>query len=296
MLKSGKISVEEAEEQLDALEAIGQERQLLVGAALASKGYFYSEAEAGLSAVAKQNNVQLLIEHAWWHLDTQMQQLDKLLQQELDALLISPVDSKNVVPAIRSANEKDIPVFTMDTTAEGGQIVAHIASDNEGGGEALALYLADLLDGKASIGIVDEIPKVTSTIERIKGFENTLAQFPEMKIAVKVDVPRTASSTELMESMLNEHPDINAIFGVTARVESGIMSAIQTMRREDIAVVCFDLLPQMMRSIEEEGPLKAVIKQCPREIGSMAMRTILKYLRGEAIFVPLKIELFTGVI
>lgn len=60
-------------------------------------------------------------------------------------LLINPTDSDAVGNAIAVANQKKLPVITLDRAANKGQVIAHIASDNTAGGEMAGNYIAEKL-------------------------------------------------------------------------------------------------------------------------------------------------------
>ena len=66
-------------------------------------------------------------------------------------LLINPTDSDAVGNAIAVANQKKLPVITLDRAANKGQVIAHIASDNTAGGEMAGNYIAEKLGKGAKI-------------------------------------------------------------------------------------------------------------------------------------------------
>ena len=66
-------------------------------------------------------------------------------------LLINPTDSDAVGNAIAVANQKKLPVITLDRAANKGQVVSHIASDNTAGGEMAGNYIAEKLGKGAKI-------------------------------------------------------------------------------------------------------------------------------------------------
>ena len=95
----------------------------------------------------------------------QQSQIDDFIVQHVDAIVVCPVDSKGIGPAIERANAAKIPVFTADIAADGGQVVSHVASDNVAGGRLAAEYIAKRLGDKGDVGIIGE-PDVQSTIDR----------------------------------------------------------------------------------------------------------------------------------
>ncbi len=111
--------------------------------------------------------------------------MEDLIQQKVDVLLINPVDSDAVVNAIKEANSKNIPVITLDRSANGGDVICHIASDNVKGGEMAAEFIAKALHGKGNVVELEGIPGTSAARDRGKGFDEAIAKYPDIKINSK---------------------------------------------------------------------------------------------------------------
>ena len=86
--------------------------------------------------------------------ERQYQIIENLIQQRVDAILLSPAGSKELVPAIRKANDAGIPVLLLDTRIDqdaaesmGARVLTYIGSDNFEGGAVAGRYLASRLGG-----------------------------------------------------------------------------------------------------------------------------------------------------
>ncbi len=120
-----------------------------IGVTLLARAHiFYRDLEDGLNSQADSNGYQLIITSADFDLGKQISQVEDFISRNVDAIIVCPVDSKGIGPAIQEANRANIPVFTADIAAEGGKVVSHIASDNVAGGRLAGEYLAKLLNGK----------------------------------------------------------------------------------------------------------------------------------------------------
>src|SRR5262245_40453827 len=120
-----------------------------IGVSLLTKEHvFYRDLEKGLREAAARNNFDLIINSGDWDLAKHQAQLENYIVQKVDAIIVCPVDSKGIGPAIQKANLAGIPVFTADIKAEGGKIVSQVASDNVAGGRLAGEYLARLLGGR----------------------------------------------------------------------------------------------------------------------------------------------------
>ncbi len=112
---------------------------------------FFVTLKEGAEEAADKAGVELIVVDAQDDPAREATNIEDLIQQGVDAILVNPTDADAVVPSIQKANEADIPVFTIDRGASGGEVVAHIASDNVAGGVMAGLFLCDALAGSGSV-------------------------------------------------------------------------------------------------------------------------------------------------
>src|SRR5918912_3779586 len=117
---------------------------------------FYRELEAGLKEAADREGYELLVTSGDFDLAKQQSQIENFIVQHVDAIIVCPSDSKGIGPAIERANEAQIPVFTADIAAQGGQVVSHVASDNLAGGRLAGAFISKGLKGEGSVGIIGQ--------------------------------------------------------------------------------------------------------------------------------------------
>lgn len=270
-------------------------KQYRVGVTLLTKSHpFYQELEAAMEETAAKNNVTLSIQSAEFDMKDQQSQIENFITQKMDALIVCPVDSDTIGGAIREANKAGIPVFTADISANAGDVVCHIASDNIMGGKLAGEYMAKLLKGKGNVLIIDH-PKVMSVRDRTKGFMDAVKKFPGIKIVgTPPDEGERTVAMNVMENMLQSHPEINGVFGINDSTALGALAAVRQAKRNDITIVGYDGDPEAREEILKGSPLKADAVQFPRKIGSTTIEMVVKHLNGE--IVPSKVPVEVGVI
>src|SRR5690606_40424615 len=133
--------------------------------------------------------------------------------KKVDILLINPTDSHAVSSAVESANQAGIPVITVDRAAEGGETVAHIASDNASGGKMAGEYILEQLGGTGNIVELEGIHGTSAARDRGKGFHEAVDGKPGVKVVASqpADCNR-AKGRNVMENILQSHKDIQAVF------------------------------------------------------------------------------------
>jgi ribose transport system substrate-binding protein len=261
------------------------EKQKVVGVSLLTQtNVFFQDMEKAMTAEAAKKNIKLRVLYAEYDSRKQNDQLDTFIAQKVAAIVVAPTDSSGITPVIAEARRQGIPVFTADIAAKGADVVCHIASDNEKGGELLAQCLVKLLGGKGKIGIIDH-PMVTSVQDRTRGFEKVLANYPDMVIVQKV--PGEGQRDKAMratQDLLQAHPEIDAIFGINDDSALGALAAVEAAGLQDkIVIVGFDGTPEARETILAGKALKADAVQYPDKIGKDTIDTVVAYLNGEKV-------------
>ena len=96
---------------------------------------FFGSLEEGVNTLATENGTQVISVDAQDDSAKQSNDLDNLIQQGVDVLLINPVDSAAITPAVEAANSAGIPVIMVDRATDAVDYVTLVASDNVAGGE-----------------------------------------------------------------------------------------------------------------------------------------------------------------
>jgi ribose transport system substrate-binding protein len=267
----------------------------VVGVSLLTKEHvFYRELEKGLREAAANHGLDLIINSGDWDLAKHQAQIENYIVQKVDAIVVCPCDSRGIGPAIQKANAAGIPVFTADIRAEGGKIVSQIASDNVAGGREAARYLARLLNGKGEVAIIDQ-PIIQSTIERVRGFSEVMARYPEIKIVARPNGEGVRDKAmKAAEDLLQGFPNLAGIFGINDDSALGALAAVESAGRKGIVIVGFDAIPEARQAILRGSALKADVVQYPLEIGRTTIDTIAKYLSGQPV--PPEIPVKIGII
>jgi ribose transport system substrate-binding protein len=244
---------------------------------------FFKELEAGLRDEAKVKGFDLVIVACEFDPAKQASQIEDFVSQHVAAILAAPCDSSAIVPSLDGPARAGIPVFTVDIAAHGGTIVSHVASDNVQGGRLAAEALASFLGGQGRVLIIDH-PTVASVQDRVRGFEEGLKAFPGITIVAKQSGDgKRAKAAQVMEDMLQAHPDLNGVFGINDDSALAAAGVIEAAGRKNIAVVGYDATDEAQTAIRKGGPLKADVIQYPRKIGQTAIDVIADYLAGQKV-------------
>jgi ribose transport system substrate-binding protein len=281
------------EKKDDAAKGTKEEGSYKIGFSISTlNNPFFVTLSDGAKAVSKEKGVDLVVVDAQDDASKQASDVEDLIQQGIDLLLINPVDSSAVGSAVESANAAGIPVITVDRSADSGEVVAHIASDNVEGGKLAGEYLLELVGEGAKVAMLEGVPGSSAARDRGEGFLKVV----EGKVDLVSSQPANFNRSEglsVMENMLQAHPDIEAVFAQNDEMALGALEAISAAGKE-IVVIGFDATDDALKKIDE-GKMAASVAQKPEEIGKTAIETAVKYLNGEKVeeFVPVELELVT---
>jgi ribose transport system substrate-binding protein len=257
----------------------------VVGVTLLTEAHvFYQDLKRGMQQAADSLGLDLKIVAGEWDLARQTGQVDNFINEQVDAIVIAPVNSNGIVSAIEEANRARIPVFTADIASDGGVVVAHVASDNRQGGRLLGAYVAKRLGGGGNVVILDQ-PTVNSVRDRVAGFREALHAFPNIRILASPAVERGIRDVakQKMDNLLATGQKIDAVFGTNDDCALGALAAIQAAGRTGMIVVGYDATPEARTAIGQGTALVADAVQDPVTIGRRTIEAVAARLRGEPV-------------
>uniref|UniRef100_UPI0035A05AC4 substrate-binding domain-containing protein n=1 Tax=Jeotgalibaca porci TaxID=1868793 RepID=UPI0035A05AC4 len=215
--------------------------ELVVGVSISTlNNPFFVSLEEGINNLAEENGTKIKSLDAQNDTAKQTNDVDDLIQQGVDILLINPVDSSAITPAVESANAKGIPVITIDRSSESGKILALVASDNVEGGEMAAEYIKQISGENVETVQLEGVPGASASRERGKGFMNIAEESLNVIDSQTANFNRAEGLT-VMENMLQANPSIKAVFAQNDEMALGAIEAIKAAGLSgSIQVVGFD--------------------------------------------------------
>ncbi len=257
---------------------------------------FFVDLRDGAKAAADRLKVTLVVLDAQNDPAREASGIEDLIQKKVSVIAVNPTDSDAIVPTVKKVNAAKIPVVTVDRGANGGEIAAHIASDNVAGGKMAAEYVGKRLGGKGSVVMLEGIAGTSAARDRGKGFREGLKKFPGIKIVASqtADFDR-AKGLQVMENILQAQKKIDAVFAQNDEMALGAIKAIEAAKRQkEMFVVGFDAIADALTAVKA-GSMAATIAQQPKEMGRLAVEAAVKILNKQSVpkFTPVPLKLIT---
>ncbi|WP_133894488.1 substrate-binding domain-containing protein [Paraburkholderia sp.] len=250
---------------------------------------FFVGLKLGVEKGSKDQGFDLVQTNANGDAQQQVNDAINLLSQGVNALVLNPIDSKAIIPAVEKANSMGIPVFMLDRGSDGGKVTSFVASDNVALGATGAKWIADQLKtryGSPKGNVVDLIGLVgtTAATDREKGFSDEIAKYPDIKVVARQEGAfDQEKSLNAMTDILQKFPQIDAVFGANDDNTVGAEKAIDNANRykplgdkDHIMVIGADGTAQALSAIRA-GKQDATISQNPIEMAAKALSFITDY-------------------
>lgn len=253
---------------------------------------FFVSLKDGAEAQAKKMGFDLIVVDSQNDPAKELSNVEDVVNKGVKALLINPTDSDAVKAAVRTANRADVPVITLDRSANGGKVATHIASDNVAGGKMAGEDIIKVLGGKGKVAELQGVPGTSAARDRGKGFHEAIAADKGIELVASqpADFDRT-KGLNVMENILQAHPDIQAVFAQNDEMALGALKAIEGSGKK-IYIVGFDGTDDGIKAVKA-GTMAATVAQQPDQIGALGVEAAAKILKGEKVpaftSVPLKL-------
>ncbi|GAB2528594.1 substrate-binding domain-containing protein [Spirosoma aerophilum] len=215
-----------------------------------------------------------------------------------NAILLNPTDSDGSIVNVLKAKEAGIPVFCMDREVNSSSAAtSQILSDNYSGCVAIGENFVRGLNKKGNyveiLGLVGD----NNTWNRSKGFHSVVDRYPGLHLVAQqsADFDRN-KAMDVLESILQAHPDINAVFcGNDAMAMGAYQALVAAGKAKDVGVYGFDGADDVMNAIRDKK-IKATGLQSPQTMAKTAAQYADAYFKGKRDFaqrVPVAVELIT---
>lgn len=262
---------------------------------LSLQNEFVVNLKDALIEAAKEKNIRLIITDAQRSAEKQVQQVESFISQKVDCIILNPCEVEASSPAVEKAKAAGIPIINVnsETRAEPN---AFVGSRDEQSGEIAMEYIAQKLNGKGNVLIMDGYMGQAAQIKRTAGAKNVLSKYPGMKVLAEQTAEwDRAKAMTLMENWIQSFGnDINAVFAQNDEMGMGALQALeQSGLKNKVLLVSIDAIEDALEAVKT-GRMDATVYQDAKGQASGAIETafnIIKKLpvKETKVYVPFKL-------
>lgn len=248
---------------------------------------WFRTVQMGIDQAAKDDpdRIRVLVGNAQGRPDQEAIIMENYIARGVDAILVSPVDSKASIASIQAAKAAGIEVVIWNTMIDSPVMHNYIGTDNKELGAQAGRYILDYVDknlgGKAKL-VIMSLPRHEVGVIRGNGLKEVIKQNSNIEIVAEQDGENPDIATNAVETILQANPDVDLIWAAN---EGGLVGALNgTHGRSDIKIIGTDMsLYVAQKLLEKDNGLLAVSTQDPYNIGYVALQTAMHMIRNEPV-------------
>ncbi|MGD9835003.1 MAG: sugar ABC transporter substrate-binding protein [Piscinibacter sp.] len=255
---------------------------------------FFVKMKEGAAEAAKARGAKLLSGAGKADGDNagQVTAMENMIAAGAKTILITPSDSKAIIPAIRKAREKGVLVIALDSPTDPADATdALFATDNYQAGVLIGQYAKAALGGKpAKIVTLDLFPGHPVGAQRHNGFlkgfglaapdakSNELGKAPEV-VCMADSFGDRAKGQTAMENCLQKAPEVNLVYTINEPAAAGAYNALKKAGKEkNVVIVSVDGGCQGIKDVGA-GVIAATSQQYPLKMAAMGVEAGVDYAK-----------------
>jgi fructose transport system substrate-binding protein len=257
---------------------------------------FFVKMKEGAQAEAKAKGLTFLSAAGKFDGDNegQVTAIENMVAAGVKGILITPSDTKAIIPAIKKARDKGVLVIALDTpTQPQDGTDALFATDNFKAGQLIGQYAKAKMAGKtAKIATLDLAPGVSVGILRHNGFlqgfgaatvdatATALATSPQVVCSADTAGDQAKGQTA-MENCLQKSPDLNVVYTINEPAALGAYTALKAKGREkDVLIVSVDGGCTGVKGVQS-GEIAATSQQYPLKMASLGVDAVAAFAKDK---------------
>jgi ribose transport system substrate-binding protein len=249
---------------------------------------FWKSIHAGAVKAARELDVEIIWKGSQKE-DDRAQQItvvEDFISRGVDGIVLAPLDDRALMRPVADSVREGIPVVIIDSALQGADYTSFVATDNYRGGVLGARRLGGVLGGKGRIFLIRYQEGSASTVERERGFLETVQkEFPGLTLLVQDQYAGATTETayQLAENLLGRFPDVEGIFTPNESSTFGTLRAVQEAGiGGKVRFVGFDSSPKLVEALRT-GIIQGLVLQNPMKMGYLGVKYIVAHLKGEAV-------------
>lgn len=260
-----------------------------IGVLTKSKSAFWAAAEQGAQKAGTEFGAEVIAKCPLNEGDVaiQLQLLDRLVAQGVDAIVIAPSSKDSLVAPLAAAAAKGIKIVLIDTRLEGEQPYVFVGTDQRQSGQAAGALLASLCKADDPVGFLKlnqtsgaAIQREQGALEKLREIRGSFSPVGSVYIGIE-----KGAEKERTDALFDQHPEMR---GVLASSTPATLALIEVLNERKLAGTVqsvgfgFNLTPEVAEAIAQ-NVLQGWVAQLPGEMGYDAMKAAVALCKGDPV-------------
>jgi ribose transport system substrate-binding protein len=257
-----------------------------IGLAVANlQANFFNQIKESAEAEGDAKGVKIITVDAKGDAATQVNQIQDLLAQNIDALIYIPAGATAAAVPVKAARAAGVPVINVDRNADGAPGDTFIATDSVDSAKEVCTWIAKQAGGKGDMLIIHGQKGTTPEVDRTKGCAEALKDFPGIKIVGQLwsDQWHQDEGFKLAQDLLQAHPTVSIIWGQADALALGAAQAVKVANPDHkIWVAGFDGDTAALTALKN-GVFDVTATQQTQKMGHMAVDAAIDLVAGKKL-------------
>ncbi|SPF40872.1 Monosaccharide ABC transporter substrate-binding protein, CUT2 family [Candidatus Desulfosporosinus infrequens] len=245
------------------------------------KGARKAENELGINLIVRTGAKETSIEQ-------QISIVEDLINSKVDAIVIAPGSSTDLIPVLKKAHDANIQIVNIDNRLDPTFLkkmnltdIPFISVNNEGGAYESAKFISDKITKPTKVAILEGIRGADNAEQRKDGALRAFKENPNIQVVASETANwEIDEAYNVTKAIFVKNPDIGAIFCANDMMALGAIQYFDDSSRNDILVAGFDDLEEGERAISK-GKLQVTINQQADVQGYTGVKYAYEMLNGK---------------
>ncbi|MBT7069363.1 MAG: sugar ABC transporter substrate-binding protein [Anaerolineae bacterium] len=253
---------------------------------------FFVEMERGARQAEADFEIDLVVKTAAQEtsIEQQIEIVDQLIREKVDAIVIAPGDSLELIPVLKKAKDAGIIVINIDNQLDpefsekmGLVNVPFISVDNEQAAYLSAKYISDQITSPAEVAILEGIRSALNAEARKNGALRAFSENPNITvIAMETAHWKIDEGYEVTKGIFASSPNIKALFCANDMMALGAINYLEETDQSSVLVAAYDALDEAKQALQD-GTLQITIDQQAAHQGYLGVEYAVRALNGEEL-------------
>ena len=171
--------------------------------------------------------LKLTIKDAKKELSKQIQDIEYFIKKDYDFIITSPINPKITSIVLKKAIKKGIKVILIDRGISSDDYTSFISPDNTKIAQEAAKYLANKLNYKGTILMLEGVKNATPTILRTEGFMSIISKYKDIKVITRRANYQRGDAIKVANQLFKDGEKFDAIFSQSDSMLMGVRFAMK---------------------------------------------------------------------
>lgn len=216
--------------------------------------------------------------------------IEELISDKVDAIVISPASSTELIPVLKKAQDANIPIINIDNQLDkelcrkvGLLNVPFISVNNEQGGYLSAQYISEKITVPTEVVILEGMTSAQNSQERRDGALRAFKENPNIKVvAVETANWKIDEAYTVMTSLYKKFPNIGAVFCANDMMALGVIKYLDESGKTQVLLAAYDALDEAKLAIKNGKQMVTIDQQADVQ-GYLGVKYALQKLEGQEV-------------